>query len=101
MNIFPKTKLVKWALGLVVLFFLLFFLFQVLAASGQRGGETFFDNLLLSIPVFLAGVSAISAGICGVVAIIKFGERAISVFLIVLLGILGFIFILGEFMFPH
>ncbi len=101
MYILPKTKPGKWAFGLVVLFFLLFFLFQLLVASGQTGGETFFDNLFLSIPVFLAGASAITAGICGVVAIIKFGERAVSVFLIVVLGLMVLKFILGEFLSPH
>ena len=61
----------------------------------------FFDNPLISIPMFCAGISVILAFFIGLIAIIKHKERAILVFLITLFGFLALIFILGEFLSPH
>jgi ABC-type uncharacterized transport system permease subunit len=55
----PKTRLGKWSVGLIILFFLLFALFQFLVASGQRGGATFFSNLVLAIPILAAEISLV------------------------------------------
>lgn len=76
----PKTILGKWSVGLMVAFILLFVLLQVLVASGQEGGETFFDNLPLSIPVILMAASGIAAFLVGLVSVVKNKERALTVF---------------------
>lgn len=57
----PKTRLGKWSAGLIITFLLLFVIFQLLVASGQRGGETFSDNLTLSIPALLMAAAGIAA----------------------------------------
>lgn len=97
----PKTILGKWSVGLIIVFFLLFALFQFLVASGQRGGATFFDNLLLTIPIFLAGICGVSSFFAGLIGIIKSKERSILVFLATTMGLLVLLFLFGEILFPH
>lgn len=97
----PKTKLGKWAVGLIVVFFALFILFQLLVASGQRGGETFFDNLMLTIPIFLAGICGIAAFFTGIVSIIKSKERSVLFFLTVMVGLFVLVFVVGEIVVPQ
>lgn len=97
----PKTILGKWSVGLIIVFFLLFALFQFLVASGQRGGATFFDNLLLAIPIFLAGICGVSSFFTGLIGIVKSKERSILVFLATIIGLLVLLFLLGEILFPH
>ncbi|MDO8424554.1 MAG: hypothetical protein Q7S70_01280 [bacterium] len=98
---FPKTVLGKWSLGLSIAFFSLFLLFQRLVASGQRGGETFSDNLMLSIPISLAGLCGIASFFVGIIGIIKQKERNILVFASTLLGLFILVFVLGEILVPH
>ena len=101
-TIFPKTRLGKWSVGLIIAFFLL------LAAGGtvvsvfsQEGGETFLDNLWISAPMLSGAGSAIAALFAGIVAIWKQKERAILVFLSSLIGLLVLWFVLGEILVPH
>lgn len=82
----PKAVLGKWSVGSMVAFILLFVLLQVLVASGQEGGETFFDNLALSIPVILMAASGIAAFLVGLVSVVKNKERALTLFLAFLLA---------------
>lgn len=96
-----KTRLGKWSVGLIILFFLLFALFQFLVASGQRSGATFFSNLVLAIPILAAGISGMLAFFTGIISIIKSKERSVFVFLAMTMGLLVLIFILGEFLSPH
>ena len=74
---------------------------MLLVASGQRGGQTFSDNLLLAIPGFVGGGSAVASSIIGVIAIWHRQERAWSVYIATLIGLSATIFILGEFITPH
>ena len=97
----PKTLLGKWSTGLIIVFFALFVLFNALVASGQRGGETFFDNLTLTIPIFAAGISAVVAALLGIFSIIRQRERSIFVFVSSLIGFLVLFFVLGEVLSPH
>jgi len=97
----PKTNLGKWSIWLIIAFIILFIVSQLLVSSGQRGGATFFSNLLLSIPMLVAGISGISAFFVGIIGIIKSKERAIIVFLSTIIGFLILFFVLGEFLFPH
>jgi len=99
-TILPKNRLGKWSVGLFIAFILLFALFQTLVALGQRGGETFAENYLLSIPIFSAAACAISAAIIGIISFFK-KERSILVMIITLIGILVLFFVIGEFVFPE
>ena len=96
----PKTILGKWSAWLSVAFLLLFAFFQTLVMLGQRGGETFADNWLLSIPIFTAGACVISAAILGIISFFK-KERSILVMIITLIGLLALFFVIGEFTSPH
>ncbi len=97
----PKTALGKWSVGLIIVFVVLLASFQLLVASGQRGGETFFSNLILTIPMLIAGISGVSAFTTGLIGIIRSGERSIAVYLATLIGLLVLLFVLGEIIFPH
>lgn len=100
-TILPKTLLGKWSAGLLVAFVVFLGAFQLLVASGQRGGETFFSNLLLSIPILLAGASGVLAFLAGLISVIRNKERSVLVFLAILVGFFVLIFWLGEVIVPH
>ena len=100
-TILPKTPLGKWSTGLVIAFAVLLVAFLLLVASGQRGGETFFSNLVLTIPMLLAGTSAVFALLIGLISLIRNKERSIFVFLAMLIGLFVLIFWLGEVIYPH
>jgi len=91
----------RWSIGLTISLFLFFVLFQLLVASGQRGGETFFSNLVLTIPILLAGISGVSAFLTGIISIIKNKERSVFVFMTTTIGFFVLAFWLGEVLFPH
>ena len=97
----PKTTPGKWSVGLVIVFVVLLASFQLLVASGQRGGETFFSNLILTIPMLIAGISGVSAFATGLIGIIRSRERSIAVYMATLIGLLVLLFMLGEIIFPH
>jgi len=97
----PKTVLGKWAIWLIVVFFILFAVFQILVAIGQRGGEKFFDNLLLAMPGLLMAITGIGSFFTGIVSIVKNKERAALVFVATAVGLLILLFVLGEIIFPH
>ena len=100
-TVLPKTSWGKWSVGLVLAFILFFALFVILVASGQRGGETFFSNLLLTVPMFLAGTCGVAAFVTGLIGIIKSKERSILVYLAILIGLYILVFGLGEVLVPH
>jgi len=100
-TVLPKTCLGKWSIWLIIAFIVLLTSFQILVASGQRGGDTFFGNLALSIPMLIAGIVGISAFFIGIVGIIKSRERSVLVFISVIIGLFILLFVLGEFLFPH
>jgi hypothetical protein len=100
-NFLPKTALGKWSVGLIAGMIVFYQLFRLLIASGQRGGDTFFSNLALAIPVLFAGISGISAFFTGIHGIIKSKERSVIVYLVTIIGFIVLFFILGEVIFPH
>lgn len=100
-SILPKTPLGKWSIGLIVAFIVFFMAFQLLVASGQRGGETSFSNLVLTIPILLAGTSGVFAFLTGLIGVIRNRERSILVFLSMVIGLFVLLFWLGEVIFPH
>lgn len=103
MKILPVTKLGKWSLILLVGFFLLF-IFTTVVIVGlfhQEGGNSFTDNLFISIPMFSAFGCAIAAFVAGVVSVWKYKERSLLVFVPIGLGLIITLFIIGELTTPH
>lgn len=101
MHLLPITKLGKWSVGFTISFLVFLMVLMLMAASGQTGGETFSDNLLLAIPGFVAGGSAIVAFIIGIIAIWQQKERSWPVYVAVIIGLLATIFIVSEFDSTH
>ncbi len=97
----PKSSLGKLSLGLIISFFLFLILFFLFVSFGERGGDTLFSNLKLTIPMFLAVISAIGSFFTGIISIFKNKERGILVFLSTILGFLILLWVLGEILFPH
>lgn len=100
-NFVPKTNLGKWSVGLIIALFAFLTLFQILVASGQRGGATFFSNPLLVVPLLIAGICGVSAFFAGIIGIMKRRERSVLVFLATVIGFFVLFFVLGEILFPH
>ena len=97
----PSTRLGWWSVGLSAGFLAFMLLFQLLVASGQRGGETFFSNPWLAVSILIAAGSAIAAGATAIVAILWRQERSILMVLSLMLGLLVAVFALGEIVYPH
>lgn len=100
-NYKPNTALGKWSFILIVVSLIFFILFYSLVALGQRGGDTFFSNPALAVPILLAGISAVCAFFAGITCIIMNRERAIFVFVSTIVGFLVLFFGLAEIIFPH
>lgn len=49
----------------------------------------------------LAMASILGSGIISLISIIKYYERSILIFIPLILGVLGLLFVFGEFLFPH
>jgi hypothetical protein len=97
----PVTRLGRWSIGLVGLFFMAFIVMVLVVGSGQQGGETFSDNWWISGPAFTAVAGAIGALVTGVIALALRGERALAVIFAVVVGALVTWFVLGEIIAPH
>ena len=101
-NFMPKTRLGKWSVGLIVLFFLLFASgIFIISRQEPQPNQTFFDNPAASIPMLSAGGAAIAAFFTGVLAIIKNRERSILVFIATTIGLFVTWFMVGEILVPH
>lgn len=101
-----KTKLGRWSVWLITIFFALFILVQIVAAIGRAQGafepeRSLFYAIALPAIIIPAGLSGIAAFIIGLISIIKFKERSWLVYLSCFVGLLVLLFVLGEFLFPH
>ncbi len=97
----PKTKYGNISIYLIISFATFFILANIFVMAGQTGGETFFDNLYISIPMLAAGISAITSMVAGLIALFKQKERSLLVFLSTVIGIVITIFSIGELFVPH
>jgi hypothetical protein len=97
----PRTALGKWSTWLVAGLIVFYVIAALVVASGQRGGETFFDTPAISIPMALAGLCGVASFFTGIIGIIWNKERALLVFLTTLIGLFVLVFIIGEFTSPH
>jgi len=102
----PKTKLGRWSVWLIIVFFVLFILVQIIAAVGRSQGA--FDSNSLNVFQILIPIIIIPAGICGIAAfftgmisIIKSKDRSVFVFFATAIGFFVLIFLLGEILSPH
>ncbi|MEL7156641.1 MAG: hypothetical protein AAFN30_08580 [Actinomycetota bacterium] len=75
--------------------------FALAIALGERGGEEFFDNLLLALPGLGAYVAAVGAFVFGALAIVLAGERSLTVVAATIFGLLVTTFGVLEVLFPH
>ena len=97
----PRTRLGKWSMWSSILSFIFLILFFFFALQGEKGGETFFHNPKLAVPISLAGFLNICSFLTGIITIIKNKERAPIVFLSTLVGFLAIIWMLAEIISPH
>jgi len=97
----PKTRLGKRSVWLLVALAIFMGVFRINVLLGQRGGDTFFSNPFLAIPILLAGISGIAAFITGLISIIRRKERSISVYLAVAVGLIVLIVVLAQIISPH
>ena len=97
----PPTICGKWAFGGLVSFFVFMFIFYGLVFSGQRGGEGFFDNMVLAVPFVSAIISALIMFLSAVWALVVLKDRALWVWIALVIG--GFVtwFMTMEMLFPH
>ncbi|MEX1307705.1 MAG: hypothetical protein AB1Z19_04180 [Eubacteriales bacterium] len=84
----PKTKLGKASVGcFVALLVLLGYFFMMVSVFGQRGGETFFSNLNLTIPMLLAWLSSLLAFVLGLISLVSGRSYSVLVMVVVLLSL--------------
>ena len=100
-KLMPKTKLGKWSVAFTFFFIFFLVIFFFIVNLGQRGGETFFSNLLLAIPITLSGIFGVFSFFTGIISIIRDKEREFLVYASTLLGLLVLVFVLLEVLFPH
>lgn len=101
MGLRPQTRVGTWSGYFLVTFVVLYAIFFGLAASGQTGGETFSDNLLLAIPGLAGDVAAVVSGLLGAFAVFRRGERSVTCYLAMGIGALLLVFLAGELLVPH
>ena len=99
--VLPTTDLGRWSLWAIAGFGLLLGFFAIAVAAGQRGGDEFFDNLWLTLPMLAAFACAVASLIVGVIAIVTKGERSILVMASTIIGLLVAGFGVAEVAFPH
>ena len=97
----PSTVQGKWSVRLIVVSILFFIVLSSFIASGQKGGDTFFSNLSLAIPMLVAAILAVCAFITGILSIIRNRERAVFVFISTAFGFFVLFWGFAEIVFPH
>lgn len=96
----PSTDMGKRAGWLLVVALGCFALFFGLVMAGQRGGDNFFSNLTLTIPVLVSALAAIAGGVTGVVARRR-KDHSLVVKLAIFVGAVVALWIAAEIAFPH
>ncbi len=94
-----KNYLGKWSFGLIISFFVFLGLFFLFVNLGEKGGETFFSNPKLTIPMLVAATSGIGSFFTGILTIFKNKEKSIFVFLSTLIGFFVLLWCLSEILF--
>lgn len=90
---FPKTRSGVYSLVFLLILVLgVVFFFVAVNVFDQRGGDTFFSNLYLSIPMLTAWAAGMVSLVTGLRAIVKLKDRAIAVYITVILSFLTTIY---------
>jgi hypothetical protein len=92
-RLLPRTRLGLWAVRFLIAFAVFFVTLCALVAAGQRGVWL----VSLVVPLFLFGLLA---GATAAVAVVRRGERAVLVFLPLIVGLLVAFFLVGELIGP-
>lgn len=98
----PKTKLGVWCIILfLILVLLVVYFFIMVNVFNQRGGDTFFSNLNLAIPMVTAWGAGLLSLILGLAAIFNDKSHAILVYIVVILSFLTTLYGVLEVASPH
>jgi hypothetical protein len=97
----PTSGPGRWSILAIAVFAVLLAIFALTVASGQRGGESFFGNLWLTVPFLGAYLAAVAAFILGATAMAGYGERSLTVVAATILGLLVTAFGVLEVLLPH
>ena len=97
----PSSRGGWWSVGLAVVSLLALAVFVVMAASGERGGDGFLDNWLLTGPTAVVLAAALAGLIAALLAVLRSHERGLLLALPIAWGLLVAVFTFGELAFPH
>ncbi|KHO46089.1 MAG: hypothetical protein QS98_C0005G0036 [archaeon GW2011_AR3] len=98
---FPKTKIGKVSFWLTVSAFAYIHIQYGVAIMIAGPGNDDVARFYVIIPGLVAMLLVIAGGISSVVATIKHKDRAWLLYIPMLMGVGGILFLLGEFLFPH
>ena len=90
---FPKTKIGKISFWIAISAFILMYL--------QYWYAMLFKTSVPPIMGLLAVLCVCVAGVTSIIALTKYRDHAILLFLSALIGVFGFLLVIGEFFFPH
>jgi hypothetical protein len=105
-DILPRTKLGWWSVGLVVLMPVLFLVGRLFVGLYESvpAGETILRDVVgrpgVALSMLAGFASGIAAFVCGLITLIR-GERAVLVFVSMVIGALLIVFLVVEVVFPH
>jgi len=107
-NFMPQSRLGKWSLWLIVAMPVLFFVgasFTNLLYPSVPAGNTILEDIagrpVLALTMLAGMVSGILAFAMGLIAVIRQKERALLVYVAIIIGALLMLFLAGEVLFPH
>ena len=107
-SLIPTTKFGKWSVGFIIATPILFIIgtsFTNSLYQSVPSGDTIFADIkgrpALALSMLAGMATGILAFLTGLLAMIRQRERAILVYLSILIGALVIIFLIGEVLFPH
>lgn len=100
-KIVSGSKYGKIFSSLFLLSLTLFAIFFLLVASGQRGGDTYFSNLYLALPITMAALLGLAALPIALVDVIKNRIMSVLGLVSIFYGLMILLFVVGEVAAPH
>ncbi len=96
LSLVPFSSVGRGSLGLAVVSLVSLMVFYLMCATGQRGGEGFFDNWFLAGPILVVAVTGIAGLVSGCFAVLRRHERGLLVAIPIAWGLLVALFAFGE-----